>query len=84
MAEVYFVVSRGFSILPPELLNSFQSNDADNYKSADDNDREVDAEIKRLLKAGFIDTFERVRDDLSSPYSLSPFLETEVTVICNL
>ena len=41
----YFVISRGFCILPPELAASFPSNDADNYRSAEDNDEEVDAEI---------------------------------------
>ena len=71
-AEVYFVVSRGFQILPPELADSFESNDADNYRSAEDNSTEVDAEIQRLFTAGFIDDFHKVLEDLGLPSDTVP------------
>jgi hypothetical protein len=71
-ADVYFVISRGFSILPPELSASFEANDAENYRSADEHCAETDEEIQRLLKAGFIAEFETVRDELGLPADTEP------------
>jgi hypothetical protein len=57
-AEVYFSISRGFTIIPPELASQFKAARTDNYNSALDNAAAVDAEILRLKLQGFIGEFE--------------------------
>jgi hypothetical protein len=63
-AEVYFVISRGFAVLPPELASSFKPSDPDNYMSTAEHSEAVDKEIDRLSSAGFIGEFTDVCSEL--------------------
>lgn len=76
-AEVYFSLSRGFTLLPPELATSFKATCTKNYTSALEHPEAVDAEIFRLKQLGFIDEFETVRDTLG----LDPNTEPNILAI---
>ena len=52
--NLYFVISRGFSILPPGEASQFKSFSVDNYESAKSNPEVVSKEIARLRKQGFM------------------------------
>ena len=56
--NLYFVISRGFSILPPGEASQFKSFSVDNYESAKSNPEVVSKEIARLRKQGFMVPWE--------------------------
>lgn len=53
-ADLYFAISRGFTVLPPDLARRFEPTAVDNYKSALEHADIVDEEIERLLQKGFL------------------------------
>ena len=63
-ADVYFAISRGFTVLPPELAADFKASATKNYGSALENMEAVDAEIFRLKMAGFIGDFHEVLSEM--------------------
>ena len=71
-ANVYFTLSRGFAVLPPELAQSFPPVCTNNYGSSSDHESAVDAEIERLLSKRFIAPWADVLAELGLPPDTEP------------
>ena len=64
-ATVYFLVSRGFEVLPRGTIHPRQT--TKNYQSAFDHADEMDVEIQRLLRAGFLKRYELAAREAGYP-----------------
>ena len=71
-ANVYFTLSRGFAVLPPELAQSFPAVATDNYGSSAEHSESVDAEIQRLLSKDFIAPWDQIVSELDLPVGTPP------------
>ena len=80
-AEVYFSVSRGFCILPPELVATFPQQERDNYQSALEHADVVDAEIERLLGKNMLATWADVCEENGWPETTEPAMVLALGVV---
>jgi len=81
-ANVYFTVSRGFQILSPEAAAAFPRTATANYASATrDHPEAVDAELKRLQSAGFIDDWSVIAEELGLPPGTDPTVVLAIGVV---
>eukprot|EP01043_Picozoa_sp_COSAG02_P061267 COSAG02_NODE_8198_length_2665_cov_1.514419_1_plen_387_part_10 len=71
-ASVYFTLSRGFAVLPPELAQKFPAVSTDNYGSSAEHEGAVDAEIERLLAKSFIAPWEQIVAEQDLPPDTQP------------
>lgn len=63
-ADVYFSLSRGLAVLPPELAQSFPATQTANYQSALEHAEVVDAEVDRLQRLGFLQDWDQALAEL--------------------
>jgi hypothetical protein len=75
--DVYFVISRGYEVLPRGTVHPRQV--TRNYQSAFDNADEMDVEIARLLKAGFIKPY-----DVAAREAGYPDVQPVCTLACGM
>ena len=80
-ANVYFTVTRGFTLLPPDVANSFPRQRMEPYGSALENAAAVDVEIERLLQRNFIAEWEVVAAELGLPPGVKPTMVLPIGVV---
>lgn len=80
-ADVYFAISRGIALLPPELAASFPTQQIPNYGSALENMEAVDAELERLLSKHILRSWESVKLELGLPLDATPRMVLALGVV---
>ena len=80
-ANVYFTVTRGFTLLPPHVAATFPRQHMEAYGSALDNAAAVDAELERLLQRNFIDKWDVIAAELGLPPGSSPTMILPIGVV---
>jgi len=70
--NLYFVLSRGFNILPAGAASEFPDITVGNYESAKENADVVTVELERLISKGFVVTWDQWRQDNNYKGPLTP------------